>query len=266
MSTNQDQLIGALSTSKIYQDYERAFAASTGLPVALRSVDSWHLPHRRRRNENPFCALMAEKSRACAACLQVQQQLSESAVREPKTVTCQHGLSDSAVPVRLGEQLIGYLQTGQIFHRKPSAAQFARTTRLIADWGLEIDALALKEAYFSTRVLSPKQYESMLRLLGIFAQHLSMVSNQVVVRRSPWATRGSKPETRSRNQRWPSVRALWFRISDFLSGAIKNVGHKCAGTRKAPASWRFVDRRFQSHPFLSRGLTAERVTHIISKS
>ena len=182
MSTNRDQLIDALTSSQIYRDYARAFAESTGLPVALHPPNSWQLPHHHRRNESAFCALMAEQSRACSACLQVQQQLAESATREPKTITCQHGLIDSAVPVRLGEQLIGYLQTGQVFRKKPSAAQFARTAQLVADWGLEVDTNTLKDAYYSTRVLSPKQYESMLRLLSIFAQHLSMVSNQVVVR------------------------------------------------------------------------------------
>jgi AraC-like DNA-binding protein/ligand-binding sensor protein len=182
MNSRQDHLIDTLASSKIFQDYEQAFAASTGLPVALRSAGSWQLPHHHRRNENAFCALMAGKSRACAACLQVQQQLSDSAVRESKTVTCQHGLCDSVVPVRLGEQLIGYLQTGQIFRKRPTTAQFARTAQLLADWGLELDQRALKDAYFATRVLSPKQYESMLRLLGIFAQHLSMVSYQMVVR------------------------------------------------------------------------------------
>jgi hypothetical protein len=75
-------LIEALTGSKIYQDYERAFSESTGLPVALRSVDSWQLPHHGQRFENPFCGMLAQKSRACAACLQVQQKLSETATRE----------------------------------------------------------------------------------------------------------------------------------------------------------------------------------------
>ena len=29
-------------------------------------------------------------------------------------------MSDTAVPVRLGEKLIGFLQTGQVFRKKPS--------------------------------------------------------------------------------------------------------------------------------------------------
>ena len=41
----------------------------------------------------------------------------------------------------------------------------------------------MEEAYFQTRVISPGQYESVLRLLTIFAQHLSIVSNQLLVAR-----------------------------------------------------------------------------------
>jgi AraC-like DNA-binding protein len=39
----------------------------------------------------------------------------------------------------------------------------------------------LEEAYFQTRVVSKKQYESIVRLLTIFAQHLSALSNQLMV-------------------------------------------------------------------------------------
>jgi len=174
-------LIEALTHSKIYQDYERAFSEATGLPVALRPVESWQLPHHGKRGENPFCALVAQKSRACAACLQVQQKLSETATHEAQSVTCQLGLCDTAVPVRMGDRLIGFLQTGQVFARKPTEAQFNRMTRLVAEWGLDVDQSALREAYFGSRVLPARQHESVVKLLSIFAQHLSMVGNQVVV-------------------------------------------------------------------------------------
>ena len=180
MNANKN-LSEILASSKVFHDYERAFSDTTGLPVTLRPVESWQLPHHGRRNENPFCGMMAEKSRACAACLQVQQQLAEKATVEPQTVTCHFGLCETAVPVRLGEQLIGFLQTGQVFRRKPTAAQFERTAKLAEDWGVPVNRAALKKAYFSTRILSSKQHDAMVKLLSIFAQHLSMVSNQVVV-------------------------------------------------------------------------------------
>ncbi|MHC1768224.1 MAG: helix-turn-helix domain-containing protein [Verrucomicrobiia bacterium] len=178
---NSHSLIDALAKSKVYQDYERAFSEATGLPVSLRPVESWQLPLHGKRNENPFCAMMAQKSRSCANCLQVQQRLSEHATEEPYTTVCEAGMSDSAVPVRLGEKLVGFLQTGQVFRKKPSPALFDRTAKMISEWGVETDIEKLRDAYFETRVLSPKQYASSVRLLSIFAQHLSMVSNQVVV-------------------------------------------------------------------------------------
>lgn len=176
-------LIAALTSSKIYQDYEQAFSETTGMPVTLMPVESWQLPHQDKAHENPFCHLMAEKSRACAACLRIQQQLAEGARQEPMTVTCELGLCDTAVPVRLGDHLIGFLQTGQVFRKQPTEAQFSKTLHLVAEWGLQIEQEKLRQAYFSTRVLSQKQHASVVKLLAIFAQHIAMVSNQIVTHR-----------------------------------------------------------------------------------
>lgn len=174
-------LIEALMNSRIYQDYERSFSEATGLPVTLRPVESWQLPHHGKRHESPFCALMAQKSRACSACLQVQEKLSEAAVYEAETVACPVGMCDTAVPVRLGDRLVGFLQTGQVFRKKPTMAQFDRAAKLVAGWGVDVERKRLADAFFRTRVVPPKQHESVVKLLTIFAQHLSMLSNQVLV-------------------------------------------------------------------------------------
>jgi AraC-like DNA-binding protein/ligand-binding sensor protein len=181
---NGRALIEALCKSKIYQDYERAFSEATGLPVALRPVESWQLPFHNKRNENPFCGLMAQKSRACAACLQVQEKLAQQATEEPDTVVCAAGLCDTAVPIRLGDRLIGFLQTGQVFRKKPTQAQFERTAKLATEWGVEASRETLKEAYFSSPVLSNVHHESVVKLLSIFAQHLSILSNQAVMQQA----------------------------------------------------------------------------------
>src|SRR5438045_8540167 len=59
------KLLETLTASKIYQDYERAFSEATGLPVALREVESWQLLFHGSPHENPFCAMLAQTSRAC---------------------------------------------------------------------------------------------------------------------------------------------------------------------------------------------------------
>lgn len=178
---DSNHIIQTLAESKVYKDYERAFNETTGLPLNLRPVESWQLPHHGRRNENPFCAMMAERSRTCAACLQVQQQLAEAARCAPASVTCQFGLCDSAVPVRTGEKTIGYLQTGQIFRRKPSEAQFDHAAKLAAEGGVSVSREEMHEAYFQTPVLTQKHHEAAVSLLHTFADHLGLVSNQIMV-------------------------------------------------------------------------------------
>jgi AraC-like DNA-binding protein/ligand-binding sensor protein len=174
-------LVDALTNSRIYRDYERAFSDMTGLPVALQPVETWQLPHHGKRNENAFCALISKKSRACAACLQVQERLCQKAASEAETVVCPVGLSDSAVPVRMSDRLVGYLQIGQVFRRKPTEEQFNKVLQLCKKWGLDADPESLRKAYFSGKVITQKEHDSAIKLLSIFAQHLAMLSNQVFI-------------------------------------------------------------------------------------
>jgi len=175
------ELVEQLRRSQIYRDYERAFRETTGLPLTLRALHAFDLPHRGDPNENPFCALMSGTNHTCAACLQLQKKVEESAGIEPRTLKCFAGLCDSAVPVRVGENLIAFLQTGQILMHQPSAKHLAKLTRTLLQFGVESDLKKFEEAYFQSRVVSEKQYKSILRLLHIFAQHLSGLSNQLAV-------------------------------------------------------------------------------------
>ena len=177
------RFIESLSRSQIYQDYERAFSKTTGLPLTLRPVEPWHMVHKGKKYENPFCALMAESNKSCAACLEVQQKIAAAAGHGPRTVRCFAGLCDTGVPVSVGDEVVGYLQTGQIHLKKPTKKQFNRVASDLVNWGLKVDLRKLEEAYFQTRVLTPKQYESLIHLLTIFAQHLALVSNQLMVRK-----------------------------------------------------------------------------------
>lgn len=173
-----------LASSDIYKEFEKSFSETTNLPVSFRPVEIWQLPLHGKSHENPLCAIMAEKSRSCAVCLQTLQKLSEDATSESSTSTCPIGLCETAVPVRLGERLIGFLETGQVLRKLPTHAQLERLTKLMNEWGMTFTQEQLKDMYQNTRVVSPKYYDAAVKLLEIFAQHLSMVSNQIVVKRS----------------------------------------------------------------------------------
>jgi AraC-like DNA-binding protein len=177
------ELVEALVNSRIYRDYERAFGNLTGLPIALQPVETWQLPHHSKRNENELCALMSERNSSCAACLQVQERLCRQAATEPQTITCALGLSDSAVPVRLNDRLIGFLQIGQVFRKAPTEEQFEKAAKLVANWGVEADRPTLRRAFFSGKVVTPEEHAAAIKLLTIFAEHLASLSNQVFIQR-----------------------------------------------------------------------------------
>lgn len=174
-------LIDSLMQSDLFQNYERAYTEATGMPVTLRPVETWQLPLHGKRRENPFCAMMADKSRTCAACLQTQEQLARDAMSAPCTMTCAYGLSELAVPVKLGTQTIGFLQTGQAMRQKPTAAAFGRAVEKAKELGVDIDTTEAKEAYFESPVVSQKKFDSVATLLSIFAEHLSIKSNQIAL-------------------------------------------------------------------------------------
>jgi AraC-like DNA-binding protein/ligand-binding sensor protein len=178
---NPTSLIENLAHSKLYQDYERAFTDATGLPVRLRAVEAWQLPYHGKPGEAPLAALLASSPGACAALLRTQQKLAtESRSGRPVTVIDETGMCDTAVPVRVGTEVIGLLQTGQVFCKAPTRAQFNRVAKLATDWGVNVDPSTLESAFFQTRVLNRKRHDSAIQLLDIFAQHLAMASNQLL--------------------------------------------------------------------------------------
>ncbi len=173
-------LVDQLTRTETYRDYARAFQEAVGLPLSLRPVDALDRPHHDSPYENPFCALLSESNRSCAACLQLQREVEETAGQKPGTLTCFAGLSDSAVPVRVGGDVIAFLQTGQIRLSRPSRGEFSALSRRLREWGAPGDLKEIEAAYFRTRVLTQAQYASILRLLAVFAQHLAAAARQLI--------------------------------------------------------------------------------------
>ena len=179
---SRDLRVAALSESQIYGDYERAFKGGTGLPLTLHEPEMFRLVQYSSQGESPFCSLMGKTHKTCAACYALQQNLGQIAGLEAKTLTCFAGLCESAVPVRVGGDLIALLHTGQVLLQQPTRRRFNRVAATLLKWGIEVDVQSAKEAYFQTRVMSPAQYESLIRLLTIFAGHLATIGDELLLR------------------------------------------------------------------------------------
>lgn len=170
-----------LATAPVFREYQRAFEHATGLPLSLRSVASWTLAHNGNRNQSRFCALMSETSRSCAACLQMQQSVCEGVNGNPCTKSCSFGLTESAVAVKAGRRIIGFLQTGQVFFNPPTQEQTNRALKQIKAWDLNLDIHEAARAYGETPVVNRGGYEATVRLLQFFADQLGGMANQTIL-------------------------------------------------------------------------------------
>ncbi|MGB0257081.1 MAG: PocR ligand-binding domain-containing protein [Coraliomargarita sp.] len=175
-------VVEKLSSGQLFKDYERAFKDATGLALQIRPLEAY----KSGLNEpddagNEFCKLLAQTNQGCANCLKMQADLEREAGLEPKSLHCFAGLCDSAVPIRVGDKLIAFLQTGQILLHQPNKEEFTKTTQQLLSWGTQVNLKALEEAYFQTKVFDQEQYEAMLRLLSTFAEHLALISNSISI-------------------------------------------------------------------------------------
>jgi len=173
------KLLEALTRSKVYRQYERTFTEATGLPLTLRPIESFGLPFHGKKNENGFCAFLAD-NKGCGLCLHTQTRCNANPGEKPRSVQCPFGLTETTVPVRLGERVIGFLATGQVFSGPPKADAFRKSIGRVFPAG-STAAVKAAQLWKQTPTMTPTRYEATVQLLNFFAKQLSAFSNQIVV-------------------------------------------------------------------------------------
>ena len=177
---HDSKLIDALRRSKLYNDYDRTFTEVTGLPLALRPVEFFGLPFHGKKNENEFCAFIADCKSSCSLCLQTQSRVAENPGKHPRSIQCPFGLTETAVPIRLGERVIGFLCTGQVFTRRTKPADFILQRNRLFPKASAARQTPLR-LWKQTRYVEAAKYNAMIRLLTFFAKQLSGLSNQLLI-------------------------------------------------------------------------------------
>jgi len=168
-----------LSHSQILRDYQRAFSEATGLPLGFRPVGTVEPGPAGSTQANPFCVQIAATEEGCRLCTGMQEQLTTPGTADTRSAECPAGLTDSAVPVRIGPQTIGFLHTGQVALGKLTRGRFQHVMKWLSEGTREAEWQAIEKAFFESPRMSRAQYDAMLRLLEVFAQHLALVAEQV---------------------------------------------------------------------------------------
>ncbi len=180
----ENSLLLRISNSDRYKMYQEAFRTATGLPLRLVSADpeGWCLDDQ-KINRSPFCEALNLCESACGACVETNRRLmNEAEVNGPSTCHCFAGLCATAVPVKMGASVIGFLKTGQVFSKIPSEEQFEKLLGAIGRKTLGKDSREnLRAAYMQTRFVEPLRYQSMVTLLQSFAEQLSEHADSLAI-------------------------------------------------------------------------------------
>jgi len=182
-STANRELIDTLRRSKLFRSYEQVFSEATGLPLSLRPLEYWQLAHHGKKQENAFCAMLAENPATLAVCLHAHHEMILHTGDIPHTVTCPFGLTETAVPVRLGQETIGYLRIGQVLRHMAVKSDATKVSRELARNGVRFTN-DLRKAWEKNPLIPPEKYNAIVRLLTFFAEQLSALSNQLVTEKN----------------------------------------------------------------------------------
>jgi AraC-like DNA-binding protein/ligand-binding sensor protein len=222
------QLVDMLRRSRLFRDYETVFSKATGLALTLRPLEFWQLAHRGKKHENPFCAMLAENPKSLAVCLQAHQEMIDHTGLLPHTVTCPFGLTETAIPVKLGSNIVGYLRIGQVLRHMPAKADTSKVSRQLEHCGIKFTG-QIRKTWEKNPLIPPDRYNATVRLLSFFAEQLSALSNQLVVERQ-----NTEPPLVQKARKYiDEHKTDPLSLSDVAKAAGASVFHFCKVFRKS---------------------------------
>jgi AraC-like DNA-binding protein/ligand-binding sensor protein len=194
-------LFDKLLNSELYKTYQQAFRCATGLPLRMVKPDTsvTDLLCQDDENSAKFCDKLNLCKSACMACVEVNERLMmEASINGPTTCHCYSGMAATAIPLRNGPVLLGFLRTGQVFHQIPDPKRFELVAKALTRQGLKDEEVQkLRSTYMQTRVVEPERYKSMVTLLVTFAQQLSRHAEKLSL-----ISDGSEPAAVSRARKF----------------------------------------------------------------
>jgi len=227
-SKENKELVDILRRSKLFRSYEQVFSEATGLPLTLRPVDYWQLEHQGKKHQNPFCGMLAERPATLAVCLQAHQDIIDHTGLIPHTVTCPFGLTETAVPVRLGGQIIGYLRIGQVLRHLPAKSESTKVGRELERRGVRFTG-EIRKAWEKTPLIPPDRYNATVRLLTFFAEQLTALANQIVLEQQ----NAEPPLVQKAREYINNHKTEALSLADVAKAAGASVFHFCKVFHKA---------------------------------
>lgn len=173
-------LFAILEQIHAVRGFETAFRQATGLTLRLQPLPTQANALLLEPDENPLCMLACHTPGGRALCHQMQGDMRHRFEQQTaaQKVSCLAGLVVIAVPVQVCGRHIASLQTCRIFLRPPQPEDVARFADLLTGWGANPDIEVLRKNFASIPVVTSRQLDAVLKLLGIYADDLGEMAGR----------------------------------------------------------------------------------------
>ncbi len=181
------RLVESLQATPLYRQYQQAFQKATGMSMRLRLPDSDDVPATNERDDqNPFCKELIAKNLVSDSCCASRNAVKMRSGPEGAGGVCFARFRISALPVFVGEMLLAYLWTGQVFGEGVRAEGFGTVEAKLRRAGAgeeEIDHL--RTLWVATPEVPEERYDSIVTLLRVFARQLGDTALALLVKGTP---------------------------------------------------------------------------------
>ncbi len=179
ISERNRQVVEKIKATSLFRSYAKAFETVTGLPLSLQPMHGEGAS--KPCGYSQFCQELNAGS-VCRDCQCMHNEIMRDATDHAVTKQCPMGLTETAVPVRFGEETIAVLRTGQVRYQASDRGALKALSCHLHRAGLEEDQIEhLAETYQKVAVMEESKYEQTVTMLAIFSLHVSTLINQLIL-------------------------------------------------------------------------------------
>lgn len=160
-------------------DFQRDFECLTGLRLLL--VDELGMGDSNPCLSSPMCEALQASAEGRAMCARTRQGVLMGALERGNCATCDAGLREVAVPLRISGIHAGYFVFGGTLPEAPGRTTVQRARHLLRHHGVELDEARLRSFLAESPVATPETIQACLRIVRLAARQLALkVTDQLV--------------------------------------------------------------------------------------
>lgn len=170
----------ALANSEVFLNYQSAYENLTGMSLWLKCKPQGSAQPETKETANQFCYLLSAHEERCRECLSHSMEEGVNPNEKVQTRKCFAGISSTQVNVFNSEGAIGCLSTGFVSLDEQAPPKFDAVANYLKNRDTDANLSSLEEAWQQTLRMKKQHYESSIQLVSNFADHLSMISEDML--------------------------------------------------------------------------------------